>query len=132
MLRLGKKITAGARFLVSQPVYDVERFQAWWGEVTRRGIAEKVAIVAGVHLLGEAELAEAKAKGPRSQVPAAVLAAVGSKADAGARRRAAIDLAVETVKRLSATKGLRGFSIGIDGDHDAAEEILEKSALGKS
>ncbi len=54
MIRLGKKVSAGAGFLVSQPVYDLERFRAWWAEVSRRGLHEKVAILAGIEPLGEA------------------------------------------------------------------------------
>ena len=56
MIRLGKKVSAGAGFLVSQPVYDLERFNAWWAEVSRRGLHEKVAILAGIEPLGEARV----------------------------------------------------------------------------
>ena len=132
MIRLGKKVSAGAGFLVSQPVYDLERFNAWWAEVVRRGLHEKVAILAGIEPLGESELEHARTKRrPSPRIPDAVFQQVASKTDAAARRRAAIDLAVETVKQLSGTKGLRGFSIGVDGDPDAALEIIEKSGLGK-
>jgi methylenetetrahydrofolate reductase (NADPH) len=131
MIRLGKKVAAGAGFLVSQPVYDLERFNAWWAEVSHRGLHEKVAILAGIEPLGEAALEHAQTKRrPLARIPDAVLQQVASKTDAAARRRAAIDVAVQTVKQLSATKGLRGFSISVDGDQDAALEIIEKSGLG--
>jgi len=131
MIRLDKKVAAGAGFLVSQAIYDLERFKAWWAEVTRRGLHEKTAILAGIEPLGEAELARAQAKDrPSPRIPEAVLEKVGSKTDPAARRRAAIDLAVETVKQLSETKGLRGFSINVDGDPDAALEIIELAHLG--
>ncbi len=131
MIRLTKKVSAGAGFLVSQPVYDLERFSAWWAEVARRGLHEKVAILAGIEPLGDNELESARAKRrPSPRIPEAVFQQVASKTDAAARRRAAIDLAVETVKRLSGTKGLRGFSIAVNGDQDAALEIIEKSGLG--
>jgi methylenetetrahydrofolate reductase (NADPH) len=131
MIRLGKKVSAGAGFLVSQPVYDTDRFTAWWAEVSRRGLHEKAAILAGIEPLGEHALEDARAKRrPLARIPDAVLQQVATKSDAAGRRRAAIDLAVETVKRLSGTKGLRGFCIGVDGDPDAALEIIEKSGLG--
>ena len=131
MIRLGKKVAAGAGFLVTQPVYDVERFNAWWAEVSRRGLNEKAAVLAGIEPLGEAALEHARAKRrPSARIPDAVFQRVASKTDAAARRRAAIDVAVETVKRLGDTKGLRGFSIAVDGDRDAALEIIEKSGLG--
>jgi len=133
MIRLGKKVAAGAGFLVSQPVYDVARFQAWWAEVSRRGLHEKAAILAGIEPLSEHALEHARSKRrPLPRVPEAVFQQVASKPDAAARRRAAIDVAVETVKQLGGTKGLRGFSIGVDGDPDAALEIIEKSGLGNN
>ncbi len=138
MIRLGKKVSAGAWFLVSQPIYDLERFNTWWAEVSRRGLHEKVAILAGIEPLGEDTLEHVRAKrrpgAPAcgSRIPDAVFQQVASKTDAAARRRAAIDVAVETVKRLGGTKGLRGFSIGVDGDPDAALEVIEKSGIEQS
>ncbi len=131
MIRLGKKVAAGAGFLVTQPIYDLERFSAWWAEVSRRGLQEKAAILAGIELLDDAALEQVQAKRrPSPRIPAAVLQQVALKTDAAARRRAAIDVALQTIEQLTATKGLRGFSIAVDGDPDAAEEIIEKSALG--
>ena len=131
MIRLGKKVSAGAGFLVSQPVYDLERFRAWWAEVSRRGLHEKVAILAGIEPLGEDTLEHVRAKRrPLPRIPDAVLQQVASKPDAAARRRAAIDVALHTIEQLSGMKGLRGFSIGVDGDPDAVQEIIEKSGLG--
>jgi len=131
--RLMKKARAGAEFLVTQPVYDLERFSAWWKEVTRRGIHEKVAILAGIEPLSEGRLAEASSgKRPASRVPEAVAAKVAAKSDPAARRAAAIEVALETIGRLSSLSGLRGFSICGDGDAEAAVAIVEKSGLGST
>ncbi len=54
LMRLAKKATAGARFLVTDPVTDVERFATWLSTVTERGIHEQVALVAGIEPTGEA------------------------------------------------------------------------------
>ena len=96
LVRLGKKIAAGAAFFITQPITDLERFTSWWAEVTRRGLDKKTTILAGIE--------------PAGNVPAAL----------------------ETVKRLSAVSGLGGFSICVDGDHQAAIDIIEKSGLGNN
>jgi methylenetetrahydrofolate reductase (NADPH) len=128
--RLAKKAAAGARFLITQPVYDMERFVAWWNEVTRRGIHEKVAIVAGIQPLGEAAKAKQYAvKRPVPRVPQAMLERLASKPDAGAQRAEGIQIAVETIGRLSELRGLRGFEVCGDGDLDAALEVIERSGL---
>jgi methylenetetrahydrofolate reductase (NADPH) len=129
--RLSKKIAAGATFLITQPVFDIERFNLWWKEATRRGLHEKVAIVAGIQPLGPDELAEAKeAKRRPFRIPAALLERVGSKSGVAAQRAAGVEIALETIKTLSAQSGLRGVAICVDGESDTALEIIEKSALG--
>lgn len=129
VMRLEKKVTAGARFLITQPVYDLDRFNAWWTELSSHGVQQKTAIVAGIEpLLGENLERIRAGKRPAPRVPAATLERLATT-DAAAQRRAAIDIAVETIKRLSQTKGLRGFSISVDGDHDLALEIINKSGL---
>jgi methylenetetrahydrofolate reductase (NADPH) len=128
--RLRKKVSAGATFLVTQPIYDLERFHAWWNAITQCGIHEKVAILAGVQALPESELATAR-EGKRSlrRIPQSTLDRVGSAASPAGRRSAAIEIALETIQQLSAVPGLRGFGVCGDGDCDAALEILERSGL---
>jgi methylenetetrahydrofolate reductase (NADPH) len=129
--RMLKKTAAGTAFLMTQPIFDLERFDAWWKEVTRRGIHEKVAIVAGIQPIGPELLAGAK-EGKRHpyKIPAALIDRVGSKGDAVAQHAATIEIAVETIAALSSRVGLRGFGVCGDGDSDAALTIIEKSGLG--
>jgi methylenetetrahydrofolate reductase (NADPH) len=131
--RLVKKTQAGARFLVTQPVFDLDRFGAWWQEVTRHGIHEKAAFVAGIQPLVGDHLADAQSgKRPLARVPETLLARIASKGDPVAQRATAIEIAVETIGRLSGLDGLRGFSIGGDGDLETALEVIEKSGLGSN
>jgi methylenetetrahydrofolate reductase (NADPH) len=48
VIRLGKKIQAGARFIQTQPVYDLDRFQEWMEGVRAQGLHEQTAILAGI------------------------------------------------------------------------------------
>lgn len=132
VMRLQKKVEAGARFLITQPVYDLERFNAWWTQITRQGTHEKAAFVAEIEPLVGQRLAHVQSgKRPVPRVPAEVLQRFAGS-DQAAQKRAAVELAVETIKRLSQVKGLRGFSIAVDRDHDMAMEIIEKSGLGSN
>ena len=131
VLRMAKKAGNGAQFLITPPVFDLDRFNAWWQEVSRRGLPEKVAIVAGIEALGNGEkAAELAGKRPRPRVPEALLARLSAGADRAAQRAAGIAVAVETIERLRAVKGLRGFQICLDGDVDAALEVVQKASLG--
>lgn len=131
--RLVKKIHAGAKFLVTQPVFDLERFDAWWQEVARRGIHEKVAILAGIQPLCDGPLADAQAgRRPLARVPQSILERIPSGGDAAAQRAAAVEIALETIERLSSFRGLRGVSISAEGDLDAALTVIERSGLGNN
>lgn len=48
LIRLHKKITAGAHFIQTQPVFDLEVFTRWMERVVEMGLHERAAILAGV------------------------------------------------------------------------------------
>jgi len=131
VLRLAKKVSAGAQFLISQPIFDIERFRAFWDKVTQRGIAEKVAILLGVCVLTDAASAHSYAgRHPSPMIPDALLARLSSKADKSAQRAVGIDIATEIIQQLCSLKGARGFEIRADGDDEAALEVMQRAGLG--
>ncbi len=130
--RLTKKTRAGATLLVTQPVYDLERFGIWWQAVTRCGIHEQAAIVAGVQPLTNGHLSHAQAgHRPAPRIPAAILERL-SVGDLAERRAQAIEIALETIKQLAGFPGLRGFCISSDGDLEAGLQVIDKSGLGSN
>ena len=130
VMRLAKKAAAGAVLLITQPIFDLERFDAWFAEVTRRGIHDKIAITAGIQPLVDAEEAKALAeKRPRPVIPDAVLKRLAAGDGKSAQRAVGIEIAVETIKQLSQRKGLRGFEIRDEGRTDVALEVIEKAGL---
>lgn len=130
LMRLAKKVAAGAQFIITQPVYDLDRFKSWWQQVTQQGLREKVAILAGIRPLLNAEDAKVYAASrPNPMIPDAVLKRLSSAGDPAAQRAGGIALAVETVQQLSALGGVRGFEIRTDRDEEAALEILQQSGL---
>ena len=127
LMRLVKKVKAGAKFMITEPVYDLERFRAWWDRVTERSIQEQAAVIAGIRPLLDAGLAKEYAEGrPCPRVPGSLLDRLSS---AGDQRAAGIEIAVETIKEISGLKGLRGFHISAEGDESAALEIIERAGL---
>jgi methylenetetrahydrofolate reductase (NADPH) len=129
VLRALKKVNAGARFLITQPIFDLNRFQAWWEEITRRGLHEKVAILAGIRVLADAEEARAHAaRRPNPLVPEPLLERIASKSGGDGQRAEGVQIALEIMEQLSSVQGLRGFDIS--GAGDGALEVIEKSGPG--
>ncbi len=48
VLRLAKKVKAGAQFIQTQCIYNMEKFKEWMRQVCDMGLHEKVAILAGL------------------------------------------------------------------------------------
>src|SRR5450756_166989 len=48
VLRVAKKATAGAQFIQTQCIFDLQRFTEWMKRIVDLGVAEKVHILAGV------------------------------------------------------------------------------------
>lgn len=133
LMRLAKKVTLGAHFVITQPVFDIERFSTWWKEVTAKGLHQKTAFIAGIHPLLSAEEAKAMAdKRPSPRIPKETVDRIAGKSDAAAARAEGIAVAVETIGKLKALNGLRGFDIICEGDPDAALTIIDKSGLGSA
>jgi methylenetetrahydrofolate reductase (NADPH) len=130
LARLSQKISAGAQFLITPPIFDLERFNKWWKEVTGRGLQKKTAFIAGIKVLTDASAArEYAAARPVPMVPDSVINRLASKSD---QRAEGIAIAMETIKKLSGNEGVRGFEIVCDDDPETAIEILDslKSQLG--
>ena len=131
MMRLAKKIAAGAQFLITQPIFDVERFEAFWGEVTQRGFHEKVAILAGIRVLSDSNTTKIYAESrPSPNIPEPLLARMSAKTEAEPQLAEGKAIAVETIQRLSQLPGLRGFEIDGDGNDEAVLSVIDSSGLG--
>ena len=130
LMRLAKKVAAGAQFLITQPIHDLDRFRVWQDQVTRQGIHEHAAILAGIRPLLDAGAAKTYAASrPFPMVPQAVLDRLSAAGNPAGQRAAGIEIALETIKQISALKGIRGFHIDAEGDEDAALEIITRSGL---
>ena len=130
VMKLAKKAVAGAKFVITQPVFDLERFEIWWRAVTKKGLHEKLAIIAGIKLLTDADSARTFAEQrPLPVIPDALLERLSAKTDKSAQRSVGLDIAGEIIAKLSALDGLRGFEIRSDGDDDTALELMDQAGL---
>jgi methylenetetrahydrofolate reductase (NADPH) len=131
LVRLNKKIQAGAQFCITQPVFDLKGFETWWQQVVDRGLQKRAAIMAGIEILTSARAARAAAeRHARPTMPDTVLSRITVPDSASAQRVAGIGLAVELVRGLSRLPGLRGFELRGGGDHDAVLEVMARAGLG--
>jgi methylenetetrahydrofolate reductase (NADPH) len=120
--RLAKKVAAGADFIQTQLIYDMEMFRDYMERVVDLGVHEKTAILAGVGPLKSAGMARyMRDNVPGMRVPDAVVermegAVAGiDKEDKAARREAwraeGIKICIEQIEELRQIEGIAGIHI---------------------
>jgi methylenetetrahydrofolate reductase (NADPH) len=129
VLRLAKKINAGADFIQTQCIFNVEKFEKWMEGVCARGLHKKCYILAGVtpiKSLGAARYM--KSKVPGMDVPQEIVDRMASvpkekQAEEG------ITICVETIERLKKVEGVAGFHIMAIDWEEKVKEIVERAGL---
>ena len=127
--RLAKKIAAGAEFIQTQCIYNLDKFELYMKQARDRGLHEKVAILAGVTPLKSAGMSKyMKNRVPGMDVPDEVVERMSGvskekQADEG------IKICIETIQRLKEVEGVRGFHIMAIEWEEKVPEIVESSGL---
>jgi methylenetetrahydrofolate reductase (NADPH) len=130
MIRLGQKVDAGADFIQTHAVFNVDDFQDWLDAAKQAGIADRTAILSGVFPLESAEEAEMLLnKYTEFQIPAPVIERLKNAGDQQAQKREGLAICVETIKKLKNMTGLRGIHILSGGKEGMLPEILSASGL---
>jgi len=126
--RLGKKIDAGAQFIMTQIVYDVDSFELFMQEVVRQGWHKRAHILAGVGLLASAKAAHfMNDQVPGMRIPASILKQLDSAPKA---LDVGIPLAVDTLRRMRAMEGLAGAHLMFHHAHiNKIAPILAQAGL---
>jgi len=127
VIRLKKKVNAGADFIQTQCIYDMDRFKKWMKQVRERELHKKVKILAGLTPLKSAGMA----KYMRDSVAGLLvpdyyierLSKAENKVEEG------IKICVEQIQSLCEIEGIAGVHImAIEGEKYVSE-IVDRSGL---
>ncbi|HTY82251.1 MAG TPA: methylenetetrahydrofolate reductase, partial [Dehalococcoidales bacterium] len=125
LIRVAKKIAAGANFIQTQAVFDVTAFKEWLDALKKKGYTDKVVLLAGVlPLQSAAQAKELAEKHTDFVIPAAIIERLQKAGDAAAQRKEGIKIAAETIKELKGLPGLRGIHILSGGNESAVPELI--------
>jgi methylenetetrahydrofolate reductase (NADPH) len=127
--RLAKKVAAGAEFIQTQCIYNLDKFEDWMSKAVDRGLTDQVHILAGVTPMKSIGMARyMKNRVPGMDVPDAI---VKRLADTPKEKQAeeGIKICVESIQRLKGVKGVAGFHIMAIEWEEMVPEIVERSGL---
>jgi methylenetetrahydrofolate reductase (NADPH) len=129
LLRLKKKIAAGADFLLTQAVFDLPGFTQWMDAVRAAGLEKRVSILASVLPLASVEQAKTLDKrqtyGP---VGESVIARLSQAADAA---KEGVAIAAAMASQLKAIPGVRGIHILSGGCESLAATVIQEAGLAQ-
>lgn len=130
-LRLAKKIAAGAQFIQTQIVYNVEKFAAWMKAVRDLGLHEKCCILAGVTPPKSIGMARyMKNNVPGMDVPDDVIARLKGAKDANKNvQEEGINICVDIINRVKEIEGVAGVHIMAIEWESAVPEIAKRADL---
>ena len=129
VLRLEKKVKAGADFIQTQCIYNIEKFERWMELVRERKLHEKVHILAGVTPLKSYRMARYMRENvPGIDIPDEVLERM-KNAPKGEAKEKGIELCVETIERLKEVEGVHGIHIMAIGWEGIVPTLVKKSGL---
>ncbi len=127
MIGLRKKVEAGADFLITEPVFDVEGFALWMSAVRDAGLHERTHIIAGVRPLASAQQAELlQARKGASLIPDDVVTRLRESDDPS---REGIGICAEIAAQVKGIEGVRGVHILSSGLDGTLAEVLDRAGL---
>ncbi|MDH7478847.1 MAG: methylenetetrahydrofolate reductase [Syntrophomonadaceae bacterium] len=127
VIRLEKKIEAGADFVQTQCVLDLERFRRFMELAVERGLHRRAYLLAGVMPIKSARMARYMQKHvPGMMVSEEVCRRLEQAADV---REAAIELAVEQIQLLRQIPGVAGVHIMAVAWEEVVPEIVRRAGL---
>lgn len=110
VIGLEKAVQSGAKFVITAPVFDMERFNEWMTIIRARKLQDRIHIIAGVLPLETKEDAlEIREKFRGISIPDKIIDKIGP------------GFAVDIVKELAEVDGVKGIHI-----HPTAEGMAEK------
>ncbi|MDN5344672.1 MAG: methylenetetrahydrofolate reductase [Clostridia bacterium] len=127
VLRLEKKINAGADFIQTQCIFDMERFERFMALVRERGLHKKAHIIAGVMPLKSARAAKYMQQSVAGMiVPDAIVSRMEKAADPKAE---GVAICVEQIKHLRSIEGGAGVHIMAVMWEDIIPTIVQEAGL---
>jgi methylenetetrahydrofolate reductase (NADPH) len=129
VIRMAKKVRAGAEFIQTQCIYNLERFKEWMTQVRDRGLHDQVYILGGITPLKSAKMAEyIRAKVAGMDIPEELIRRMKSVPGKD-QRREGLKISVETIQALKEMDGVHGVHIMAIEWEEAVPQIVEEAGL---
>jgi len=130
MMKLTKKVQAGACFIQTQAVFDVAPFEEWLNAAQAEGITDRAAILVGVMPLASAEEAEElRNTFTDFVIPDRIVERLKAAGGPDAQKKEGIAVCAEVIQKLKALDGVKGIHILSGGKEAVVPEVIAAAGL---
>lgn len=125
--RLAKKINAGADFIQTQCVFDLDKFSRWMELVVKEGLHKKVYILAGLTpVRSHKALKYMKSEVAGMSIPDELISRMESAEDS---KEEGIKICLEMIEKIKGIEGVAGIHLMPIGWESITPVILERAGL---
>lgn len=125
-IRLQKKIEAGAQFIQTQAIYDIEKFARWMEKVRDTGFHKKAYILAGILVNKSLKSLEMTKKVAGMQVPDEF---IDRMRNASSQEEEGVNIALELINEIKKIEGVSGIHIMAVGWESIVPAIVERAGF---
>ncbi len=130
MMKLDKKVRAGASFVQTQVIFDIDPFTEWLDAAKSEGITDKAAILAGVMPLASADEAEElRNTFTDFVIPDSIVERLRAAGDADAQKKEGIAICTEFIQKIKALDGVKGIHVLSGGKEAIVPELITAAGL---
>jgi len=127
VLRLAKKIEAGADFIQTQAIFDMKRFATSVAAAHDRGLTQRAAILAGIIVPKSAKMLEyMHANVPGVEVPESLIKRMAAAKD---QRQEGYKITVELIQAAREIPGVKGVHLQAIESEEVLPEIIKSAGL---
>ena len=126
LIRLEKKIRAGAQFIQTQCIYDMDKFEAWMEKVRARGLHKQAYIQAGIMVNKSLKSIQMTQLVAGMDVPDYVVERFEKAED---KQACGVEFALELIEKIKKVEGISGLHIMAVGWEDIVPTIVERAGF---
>ena len=125
-MREEKKVNAGTQFMQTNLIYDLDLFEEYLESLDKRGVLERVFLLAGVAPIRSVKGALAMRQIPGVKIPDAVIKRMEASADP---REESIQITLENMQHIGRMRGVRGLHLTAVGWESVVPRLVTESGL---
>jgi methylenetetrahydrofolate reductase (NADPH) len=127
-MREEKKVNAGTQFMQTNLIYDLDLFEEYLEALDKRGVLERVSLLAGIAPIRSVKGALAMRQIPGVKIPDAVVKRMEASADP---KEESIQITLENMQRISKMRGVRGLHLTAVGWESIVPRLVSESGLAR-